>query len=228
MRFGGVFHIHEEVLRSSSAFFDTALRKQWAKGTSGRVDLPDVDAEAFGIYTEWLYTGVLRLSSALDMRRVCTEQELFQIKTAEQHCWVRCYEADDFLQDTDFKDALVDTVAGMEHARKEGKKDLSLFFAILYRWTTADSPHRKFVTDMFVGRCSTSKSVNFIIDKLVESVHYEMMVPDLLRAYSKIVIKKSHPVYPSTLEEEDMCKHHEHARNGGKCYREKRDLVQVH
>lgn len=81
--FGEVFHIHEEVLRSSSAFFDTALRKQWAEGTSGRVDLPDVDAKAFGIYTEWLYTGVLRLSSALDMRRDCTEQEPFQIKTAE-------------------------------------------------------------------------------------------------------------------------------------------------
>lgn len=116
----------------------------------------------------------------------------------------------------------------MERAGKEKWEDSSLFFTTLYRWTTADSPHRKFVTDMFIAQWSTLKSVGFVIDNLVKSVHYEKMVPDLLRAYWKIVIKKSHPVCPSTLKEEDMCKYHEHAGNGGKCYREKRGFVQVH
>lgn len=60
------FYVHEDVLCSSSDFFNAALSKGWKERRSGRIDLPDNDPEAFTIYARWLYTGRIFLAKAGD------------------------------------------------------------------------------------------------------------------------------------------------------------------
>ena len=49
------FSVHETLLRSNSAFFEAALKKDWKEGMHRTVTLPEEDADTFYIYVQWLY-----------------------------------------------------------------------------------------------------------------------------------------------------------------------------
>jgi hypothetical protein len=100
------YYIHKKLLRSNAGFFDTALKEEWKEGEDRVVDMPEADDEAFGICVTWLYTGLVFSRKEGDM----IMNDGVRIRNKE---WLRCsvcYALGDFLQDPDFKDALVDTI----------------------------------------------------------------------------------------------------------------------
>tara|TARA_R110002003_G_scaffold1679_3_gene23428 strand:- start:18259 stop:18936 length:678 start_codon:yes stop_codon:yes gene_type:complete len=50
------FHVHQNVLVSSSKFFQNAMKPVWRTEPLKPVDLSDVDPETFKVYSQWLYT----------------------------------------------------------------------------------------------------------------------------------------------------------------------------
>ncbi|KAI9688893.1 MAG: hypothetical protein M1822_001250 [Bathelium mastoideum] len=51
------FHVHKNLLVSSSIFFEAALKKKWQKDKIREIQLQDDDEEAFELYAHWLYSG---------------------------------------------------------------------------------------------------------------------------------------------------------------------------
>lgn len=224
--FGEMLFVHEDLLRSSSNYFRAALREHWEEGASGSVDLPEVDAKAFAVYVKWLYTGHLYLTGGPDEGLWDLGKYPVPLRNTEELRWVDCYRAGDYLQDADFKDALIDAVVQLYNRTSYlEKRRMPTYFASVYNWTTTTSPHRNFVVDMCVAGFCTFDLVESFIKSANSSGNYKKMVTDLLMAYAKTVIEEK-PTDPWTLE--DMCKYHEHAADGGRCYREKRGKVQVH
>jgi len=56
------FYIHERLIRSQSAFFESALGKEWKEGQARKIELPDDDAHIFEAYARWLYSGKLAVN----------------------------------------------------------------------------------------------------------------------------------------------------------------------
>lgn len=50
-----IFSVHENLIRSSSAFFDAATRGVWKESAARQVLLPEDDPEIFELYLHWLY-----------------------------------------------------------------------------------------------------------------------------------------------------------------------------
>ena len=223
--------LNEEVLCSSSRYFTAALREHWSESASGFIDLPEANAEAFSVYTQWLYTGALHLicnpAKAEEVPKDLDKAPAL-IKTPEQRRWVDCYALADYLQDPDFKDTtLIDAVAPLYMRVTELWPAFGLFPANVYKWSTVGSSHRAFVTDTFVAGWCKKGAVDELIESVDEASEYAGMVPDILRSYSKAVIDEEDPVCPWELEDEVMCVYREHGTEGGECYSEKRGPVQV-
>jgi hypothetical protein len=51
-----VFHVHQNVLVSSSQFFQNAMKPVWRTEPLKPVDLSDVDPQIYKVYSQWLYT----------------------------------------------------------------------------------------------------------------------------------------------------------------------------
>ena len=51
------FYVHEAILQQSSSYLKTALNKKWKEGKTRVIKLPEVNAEVFKSYLQWLYTG---------------------------------------------------------------------------------------------------------------------------------------------------------------------------
>ncbi|KAF2622471.1 hypothetical protein BU25DRAFT_425642 [Macroventuria anomochaeta] len=127
--FGDALSIREDVLRSSSKFFDTALRERWKEGAFGSINLPEVDTEGFATYAKWVYTGHLYLRGTVDEVLPKRNQVPGPIKTLEWRHWLTCYQTGEYLQDADFRGALVDAVVQLYNRSIAKKKNNSLFFA---------------------------------------------------------------------------------------------------
>ncbi|QDS75897.1 hypothetical protein FKW77_002473 [Venturia effusa] len=102
--------VHETIIRAESPFFEAALSKEWKESQERVVKLPEQYPEAFDIYVRWIYSGKL-LISRIDL----TEISDFVILTSNLS---RAYILGDVLQDTDFKDAIIDSYFDIKKSAK--------------------------------------------------------------------------------------------------------------
>ena len=111
-------YVHEKLLRTNSDFFDNALKKEWKERLDRVIDLVETHELPFSIWVKWLYTGRVFLTN-------------YGGKIShELPRWASCYALGDFLQDHDFKDAIIDcTIEAMLHTgcypHRLGSLDLS-------------------------------------------------------------------------------------------------------
>ena len=100
------FVVHETLIRSSSEFFNGALRHEWKEATQRVVDLPGVSSSLFETYSRWLYTGkVFSIQSGPEKEGETDED----IKRATE--WFRLlmsYTLGERLLDAQYKDAIID------------------------------------------------------------------------------------------------------------------------
>ncbi|KAI4648979.1 uncharacterized protein J4E78_008496 [Alternaria triticimaculans] len=155
------FYVHESLLRANSLFFDNALKKEWKEGQERVVDLPDTEPEHMRIWIKFLYTGRIFTGTETPQIRE-SEAELF---CKDVSAWNRLYTLGDFLQDGDFKDALIDAMMEFTAILNAYPIRLPDF---IYSHSTKDSAHRRFVVDIRLYKRITvlvGNDESFTVDK---------------------------------------------------------------
>lgn len=122
--------------------FYNALKRDRKNKQDRTVQLPEVNQDAFRIYTTWLYSGKVYTNKTWDY------------SAADEHLWIseierllNCYRLGDFLQSLDFQDAAIDAIADT------GLWCDKLLFTIIrcvYQVSGKESLHRKLCRDLFL------------------------------------------------------------------------------
>jgi hypothetical protein len=203
------YHVHEALLRNNSGFFNKALKKEWSEGQDRVVEMPETKNEAFSIWAKWLYTGHIFISKpgSIDVER----RSLNELFDHEFIRWRHVYALGDFLQDADFKDALVDAMIEIMLDKEHWPNDLGLW---IYEASIVGSKHRRLAVDIFVHCWSRDlfghkkdHPKEFLVDVLVE------IAKDLAKG-----IKKKGVV--GLLGKKDGCEYHDHGSEKP-CYKTK-------
>ena len=98
----GDYHfVHHDIISAKSRFFQDISFGPWERGYTKPVDLPQVDAESFAIYTRWLYSGKLAINS-------CNCPERYE--SHEQSSLIEAYILGDFLDDPYYCRYVIETI----------------------------------------------------------------------------------------------------------------------
>jgi hypothetical protein len=154
------FYVHETLLRANGPFFDNAFKGPWKEREERTITLTETDPETFNIYLQWLYTARLFCTKEDDERD--DADSVAGILYREIERWSHCYKLADFLQSSDFKDALIDTA--IEKMIKERCHSTSLP-NIIYKYSSKDSVHRKMVVDTIVYIWGRADWENYLYDR---------------------------------------------------------------
>lgn len=191
-----IFYVYEDLLRRNHGFFDTALKKEWAKGQDREVKLPEADVKSFKIWIKWLYTGRLFLINDKDKLR-----EAGVGKNEEWGRWWKCYALGNFLQDNDFKDASID---GIIEAMTSTPSIPSKLLWKIYEHSTVASAHRRLAVETYVfllDRATWFDNGDLPMDFPTDVLKY--IVPDLTSG-----VKNVHVCH--FFKPDDTCKYHGH------------------
>lgn len=139
------FYVHEPFLIATSAFLKNALKPQWKGRGEKSIALPDSSAVAFGIYSEWLYTGHINIIKELGKAEPQSKSNQVATSEVEWTKWGQCYELGQFLQDADFTDALIDFAIAQMNDEEQYIDSLP---KIIYPLTPKNSLHRKLVVEI--------------------------------------------------------------------------------
>lgn len=97
-----------------------------------------MEAEAFSLWMKWLYTG--RVFSWIDVVDP-------NARATERNIWQSGYMLADYLQDSDFKDAIIDAIA---EEILVSRRPLPYLASWIYPYSTTGSAHRKMAVDLTV------------------------------------------------------------------------------
>jgi hypothetical protein len=212
------FFIHEELVRASSTFFEDALSKDWEEKQERMVRLPGVDIEAFHIYVKWLYSG--RFYAVKEGDKDINKRTGSRMDR-ELKRWSRCYELGNFLQDVDFKDAMIDV---MIERMKEGNSGYRTRIAeTLYTNSGPDSAHRIFAVDIVINLWHDE---DLIADYLCHKSHPVEYLNDLIVAMATYLRDGIPNEAPAEFFQTDShCSYHEHTGLHKPCYRTKPGFI---
>lgn len=191
----------------SSPFFEAALCREWLESQEGVVRLPAGDADAFQIYSQWLYTR--RLHTHPGSRR-----HIFVKIKEEWARLVRAYLLGEFLQDTVFRDSVID-------AMQEWAQNCLSMSAYAYQQateiydkTSSASPLRHLVADLTAWRQTNA----FLVDEQRLLLPPEF-VWDLAKSlWARLVVSGSGLVVEEPVEKHrGTCYYHCHGLQP--CYR---------
>jgi hypothetical protein len=136
------FTVHETLVRQASPFFENALSHEWTESQSRIVNLPTMRAEDFHLYVQCIYTGRL-------YARPSDRKTPFEANHAEFKRLANAYVLGDYLQDTAFRDTIIDAIL---ECAVEGP--LSIMYSgcasTLYLETQEGCPLRKLLIDITV------------------------------------------------------------------------------
>ncbi|KAF1844385.1 uncharacterized protein K460DRAFT_397494 [Cucurbitaria berberidis CBS 394.84] len=207
------FYVHETCIRSSSAFFENALNGNSIEASTRTVPLPVSEPIPFAIYFRWLYCGRFYNVEADDVGK--SDQVDQDQPDDEWSEWEDCYKLGDFLQDNDFKDALIDLA--IEKMCSDRVLDMTLI-EVIYANSGASSSHRKLALDIAAllwtngdlqALHSDKPYVQFLRDALA------LIGPDTRKRYIRSQgIKRF-------LNSKDLCEYHDHNARNALCYKEK-------
>ncbi|KAI4906272.1 hypothetical protein J4E90_010745 [Alternaria incomplexa] len=139
------FTVHEDPIRASSAFFQTAFRHPWRESLERVVRLPECDAIDFQIYTHWLYSGLL-----------CAIPSEVSGSNGVSSSLVRGYLLGDYLQDASYRDTIIDGLIEWDRHADDAPRTsfLSSWINIVDDKTSEGNPLQKLLVDITVWRTS--------------------------------------------------------------------------
>ena len=186
-----IFYIHENILRSTSSFFQAALNQEWKEGQERTITLPDDNPKVFSGYAHWLYTGKLP----------CQRPEgRVSVKLA------KLYGLGEKLIDKIFQDRVLDTL--ITHTRKDDKYPTKKSAKIVYDSTLKGSPARKLMVDMYLMNANEDH-----IKDEDDELHFDFLI-DLTRALLKErVVPVNHRKELKELDEGIPCSYHHHGKD---------------
>lgn len=209
------FFVHEWYLRASAEFFDKALSAPWKESETRIVTLPKAVPRAFEIYTKWLYCGKIYI---IEPDNQNSGEEMQKTNDKEYSKLDKSYELANFLQDNDFKDALLD--AHIEKMITENcyRADIA---KTIYFYSSAASPHRRFVIDFAIFVWEESD-----LSAVATKNHSHELIVDLVAAMSSHlrhrVAEKSIAGFFKKL---NICQYHEHSKTNSPCYKTKQKCL---
>jgi len=156
------FHVHKDLLSTSSPFFKAALREHWIEGKMCKIQMPEDKPDDFKYYLDFLYLKALNHPLP---QQISSLQELL-----DDLC--KTYVLGDKLQDDEFCDMIMRAIllVQINGGLAADKKTIQspLFSRSVIRWiwinTAENSPLRKLVLSERVDEhfCNVPKGRLFI------------------------------------------------------------------
>jgi hypothetical protein len=214
------YFVHEAQLRASSAFFTQMFNGDWKESATRTVILSEAIPQPFSIYVKWLYSRRFYITESDD---IDCEEESDTLESGEngerENLW-DCYQLGDFLQDSDFKDAIIDALIN----KMVVENCYPLYIAqAVYASSTAASPHRQWVVDCAIKFWSKPELDAVAEDAVSESGDYpQEFRTDLfvaMSAHLRTGVKVT--LVADFFQNLDTCKYHEHTKKNTPCYKTK-------
>lgn len=188
------FLVHRAVLYKSSEFLKTHAKIESNDiDSESSISLPDLNTEAFALYSKWLYS-----SAIISIPKAVTPKD-----DTEWMVLASAYVLGEQLIDMDFKNTVIDALRAKIKS-KDGMtvwKVASELVHIIYASDSKDSPARRFMVDLYHGHGGASN----LEDRGLPSD----FLFDLARVGLSRIIKK--PVSSA------RCEYHEHGTDKA-CY----------
>lgn len=140
-------YVHENLLRSHSPFFEAALSKTWREGKDGRIKLPNDEPALLEVYIQFLYCGQVSVSpvrTAAALRYKEHESEYFTL--------AELYTLGERLMDIKFKNEVINDMFFRVYplpSSIEPQRPVASAVDMIYRGTTAGSPARRLMVDIY-------------------------------------------------------------------------------
>jgi hypothetical protein len=201
-------YVHEGLLRSSSSFFDNALKEEWKEGQQRTVSMSETPVGILKIWVKWLYTGRIFLTTETDSIKLPDSKKSVSYEWPR---WANCYALGDFLQDSDFKDAAVDVLVEAIIDCKQFPIHLASY---IYPYSPPGSAHRRFAVDIYVNL-----RVRENLGR--DDQHPDEFMLDVVRYISpKLATGIKQQSTREYFDLNDMCRYHDHGSDKP-CYKTK-------
>ncbi|KZM24652.1 uncharacterized protein EKO05_0007088 [Ascochyta rabiei] len=209
------YFVHESHITPQSDFFKNALKGEWEEKTTRTVRLPDCDSTSFNIYLNWLYTGRVCITQEGDEKEVIDDD--VQTIDYEWENWVMCFKIGDFLQDSDFKDAMID--AAIEKLISENIDYVEIPVGV-YTFSQPTSRNRRLAVDLALNVWE-----EFRFQYVTNRNYPPEFLTDLITAMGGKLRAGSHMTRTNDfLRDIDTCEYHEHTTIGTPCCKTKRGI----
>lgn len=193
--------MHQTLVSEQSQFFAKTFSKSWKENVERVVRLPDCQPAHFQLFFLWLYKRCI--FSGSDALRGAIDPEWSLLA----HAWL----LGDYLQATDFKDAITDTLIAKVSDTFLGA--WQTMHEIIYPRSTHNAPIRRLIAD--IAAC---KWENQDIKTLRVDPEWAEFLPDLSAALAE---RRGKEFGEDVPWESDRCRYHEHAQAGTPCYSSK-------
>ncbi|KAJ0413366.1 hypothetical protein BJY00DRAFT_61508 [Aspergillus carlsbadensis] len=142
------YNVPEDLLRSASPFFDSALSGFWKEAQTRRIHLPADDSTTVGIYVSWLYSGSISVLR-------CSSSEYLDL--------ARAYVFADKILDVKFQNATIDALAEKSttydsHSNRAYPQVSVINY--VYEHTDEEAPIRKLFVDICMNYARPSLLAN--------------------------------------------------------------------
>lgn len=176
-----------------------ATKKEWLEGHTRAVDLPDDEPPVFLVWLNWIYRQHLAVGLNTGERMATP------FMVTAWSLLINAYALGDKLLDGDFKDAVIDAMAALEHQTCDGRKYVPGVCArtFLYHMTTPGSTARKFLIHIM------ARAKNLLTEQDDHS---------LLLDIAKLNVDAN---AEDTINDAAGCEFHEHKIGQINCYRTK-------
>lgn len=207
------FSVHESLVRQESGFVEAIFRNGWKENEKRIVRLPEHDAEHFKIFFNFIYTGFIFSSKPGDA---------FADKPEKDAEWTRlayAYALGNYLQASDFKDAMMDAM--IDKVKKSKQCSHQTMYQIIYPNSVPGSGVRKLLVDVAATRWTWE-----FLKQQHSAPEWSDFFLDLSIAHHEI---RAFPSRKTIVwDNVDTCQYHGHQNspqfefNRMRCYKQKR------
>ncbi|KAK5693834.1 hypothetical protein LTR17_024985 [Elasticomyces elasticus] len=196
------FTVHEELIRSTSAFFGAALKKCWDEGRLGQVMMPEDNPVIVKLYVQYLYSGKIYLERTTTSANLKSNDNL-----PEYIVLAEAYVFGEQIQDPTFKNSVVSAIIARASEIIDGQHWYPITSAVdtIYKGTTTVSLGRKLMVEVHMLR----GGANFISDD--QELNNKDFLADLARAMLQAAreVRLATGPYPVLSTSMDAGKYHE-------------------
>jgi hypothetical protein len=199
--------VHENLICSSSDFFEKAVQGGWKESEERLVRLKSDSPDVFNVYLHWLYYHTFPVR--IDELGLAGNAEYMQLANA--------FILGDMLQDGSFQDAVIDAmidkmtskatdgkswfpfgpVIRLIYENTPGSSKARLLLVDIYRyhgdggwlkdWATQEDLPKEFLFDLTVAFLDTKRKPQFAFDPNQDSCKYHQHQPDVSACYKNVL-----------------------------------------